>query len=443
MKQSSLLMNRNSITHKLATVMIGSALFVACAKDRDVFNKNTASAHSSEVLDKWMTMQLRLMRNTPGITNQGFARPFAYSGIAAFESLKPGLNNSYRWSDRWNGLTGIPVEDKAKNYFLPANVNAALAEVNKALFPSATATDKAAIDSLENALAAEYRSTQTAEVIEHSSQYGKAVGAAVVAWAATDGASNASAPYTVPTGTGMWQPTAPQFSPPITPYWGNNRPVIQGSIAGAQPQPPGAYSADPSSPFYAMVKSVYDASQNLTTDQKDMAIFWRDVPGQTSPGHWLSILQAAIRSSKSKLDKAAEAYALTGSALNDALIACFAAKYQYNVVRPITYIRDIMGHTGWNTQIGTPAHPEYPSAHASLSAAAGEVLQELFGNRGTITDHTYDYMGLAPRSYPSFTAIGEEAGRSRLYGGIHYTQSIDAGFDQGRKVVANIFSKHK
>ncbi len=436
-------MNRNRLAQTVATVMFLSTLLVACTKNKDVLHKNPASSYSSEVLDKWITMQLRLMRNTPGIPNQGFSRPFAYSGIAAFESIKPGLNSSYKWSDRWNGLTGLPLADKAKNYYLPANVNAAMAAVNKALFPSATASDKAAIDSLENALTAAFRTTQAGEVVDHSIQYGKAVAAAVITWAGTDGASTANAPYTVPTGPGLWQPTAPQFSPPVTPYWGLIRPVIKGSTTGAQPPAPIAFSTAVSSPFYAMVKSVYDASQILTADQKAMAIFWRDVPGQTSPGHWLNILQATLRKSGSRLDKAAEAYALTGSALNDALIACFAAKYQYNLIRPITYIRDVMGQSGWNTQIGTPPHPEYPSAHASLSAAAAEILQQLFGNTGTITDHTYDYLGLAPRTYASFTAIGEEAGISRLYAGIHYPQSIDAGLSQGRIVAANILSNNK
>jgi hypothetical protein len=443
MKKSSIWMNRNRLAKTLSMGLFLTTVFVACTKNKDVPHKSSASIHSSEVLDKWITLQLRLMRNTPGITNQGFARPFAYSGIAAFESIKPGLNSSYKWSDKWNGLTGLPAADKAKTYYLPANVNAAMAAVNKAFFPLATAADNAAIDSLENALTASFRTSEAGEVVGHSVQYGKAVAAAIISWAGTDGASNANAPYSVPAGQGLWVPTAPLFSAPITPYWGAIKPVLRGSLTGTTPQAPVAYSAAPSSPFFAMVKSVYDASQNLTADQKDMAIFWRDVPGQTSPGHWLSILQAALRKANSRLDKAAEAYALTGSAINDALITCFAAKYHFNLVRPITYIRDVMGHNGWNTLIGTPPHPEYPSAHASLSAAAAGIMQALFGHTGTITDRTYDYLDYAPRTYPSFTAIGEEAGLSRIYAGIHYPQSVDAGLVQGRKVAANIFSHNK
>jgi len=52
-------------------------------------------------------------------------------------------------------------------------------------------------------------------------------------------------------------------------------------------------------------------------------------------------------------------------------------------------------------------------------------------------------MGFPSRSYNSFRAIAEEAGLSRLYAGIHYRQSIEVGFWQGKKVAANINNKLK
>jgi membrane-associated phospholipid phosphatase len=134
------------------------------------------------------------------------------------------------------------------------------------------------------------------------------------------------------------------------------------------------------------------------------------------------------------------AYALTGAAVNDGLIGCFQVKYQYNLVRPITYIRETMGYANWNAVLATPAHPEYPSAHSALSAGAAYVFEKIFGKLPSFTDHTYDYLGFAPRTYTSFAAIAKEAGQSRLYGGIHYQLSIDAGLSQGRKIGENIFN---
>jgi len=67
-------------------------------------------------------------------------------------------------------------------------------------------------------------------------------------------------------------------------------------------------------------------------------------------------------------------------------------------------------------------------------------LQNLFGDLGSFTDHTYDYLNYAPRGYSSFFDIANEAGLSRFYAGIHYKRSIQIGFLQGERVAANIFS---
>jgi hypothetical protein len=106
-------------------------------------------------------------------------------------------------------------------------------------------------------------------------------------------------------------------------------------------------------------------------------------------------------------------------------------------MRPITYITTVMDQTTWTTVLGTPAHPEYPSAHSSLSAAAGDILQKFYGSM-TIIDHTYDYLGMQPRTYNNFAQIGHEAGNSRVYAGIHYQNSVDQGFVQGKRVAFNI-----
>ena len=451
---TSLKMNRRSIASLFFSSIVITIVLFSCQKGEDptiqkgedpTINSNLRgkpTPYSSDVLDKWMTMQLRLMRNATGIPNHGFSRPFAYAGIAAFESLKPGMSNqTAQWSEKWNGLPVISTNYPAKRFYLPQNVNAALASINKAMFPNANAADKASIDSLELALKNEFLSSQSAEVIANSTQFGQEVASIVFDWAETDGYKNASDAYTIPIGEGLWKPTPPAFANPATPYWSNNRTIIKGSTFGAIAENPTEYSIDPSSDFYAQAKEIYDASLVLTDDQKAMANFWRDVPGVSSPGHWLSILRQVIKQTGSSLENAALGYALTGAGLNDALIICFATKYLYIVVRPVTYIREVMGYTTWNSFLTTPAHPEYSSAHSSLSMAAAMIIEKLFGYNYNFTDHTYDYLGYAPRTYPAIYDIALEAGLSRFYAGIHYKKSINAGFSQGQKVMLNIFSK--
>ncbi len=430
---------RQAIATFLLAMATSIAMLGSCKKNNE--GNNAAGKHSAEVLDKWMAMQLRLMRNATGIPNQAFSRHYVYAGITALEALAPGLPGKSLWPGNWNGLTGLPQKGHSKDYYYPANVNAALASINKAFFIGANSADKAAIDSLENALYQQYLTSQDQGKLTVSANYGKAVATAVFNWAETDGYKNAGNPYTAPTGAGLWVPTPPALAPPSTPYWGNNRSVIAGSTDIAAPAAPPSYSTDPASAFYKIVKQVYDVSQTLTDEQKAMAMFWRDVPGQTSPGHWVSIVQQVVRQKASALDVAALAYALSGAAVHDGLISCWQAKYRHNLVRPITYIRDVMNYPAWTSHLTTPPHPEYTSAHAVLSVGAAGIMQNLFGNIGPFTDHTYDYLGFAPRTYSSFEAIGLEASQSRLYGGIHYQFSIDAGIAQGKEISKNILSR--
>jgi hypothetical protein len=63
---------------------------LSCNKDDIKHHPNKPASYPADVLDKWMTLQLRLMRNATGIPNQGFARHFAYTGVAALESLALG-----------------------------------------------------------------------------------------------------------------------------------------------------------------------------------------------------------------------------------------------------------------------------------------------------------------------------------------------------------------
>ena len=433
--------NRHSFASIILLAATTMVLLASCVKnDYHPNNGNSVSTFSSDVLDKWISLEIRLMRNATGIPNQAFSRHYAYAGIAALASVSPGLPANANWMNRFNGLTGLPAPDPSVKYYYPANVNAAMASILHSMFPAASVADKFSIDSLENALKQHFLTMQPVTSIEESAMYGKAVADAVYEWAETDGYKQASNPYTAPTGPGKWVPTAPAFSSASTPFWGNNRTTITGSSQNTQPVAPIAFSTEENSAFYLMVKQVYDVSQNLTDAEKAMAIFWRDVPGVTSPGHWLSILQQAIRQSNARLDKAVISFALTGAAINDGLISCWKAKYQHSLVRPITYIRDVMGHGTWTSFLGTPPHPEYPSAHAVLSVAAGEVMDKIFTNINSFTDHTYDYMGFAPRTYTSFRAVGIEAAQSRLYAGIHYQPSIEAGIIQGINVADNILS---
>lgn len=403
-----------------------------------------ASSYSSGVLDKWMTMQIRLMSITPANFNGPFVRIYAYSGVAAYASIYPGRSKKSTelfLMSALNGMPDLPQPDPKKKYHWPSSLNAALAFMNRSMFPMASAASKAAIDSLEEAIneASTRKTDETTAAL--SAEFGKQTAIKIFSWAEMDGYRNGNDPYTPPAGRGLWKPTAPKYASAVTPYWGRLRTIVAGSNENTQPAPPPMYSEDTVSFFYNMVEQVYDVSKELTPEQRNIALFWKDIsPGVTAPGHWLNILRQVIQKENTPLDKAALAYALTGIALNDAWISSWKTRYTYNLLRPITYIQTVMGHPEWTPAISTPPHPEYPGGHATMSASIAEVLAVLFGKDYSFTDHTYDQFGMTPRTYSSFWAIAQEAAISKVYGGIHYRLSVDVGLQQGKDVTQNIIA---
>lgn len=148
----------------------------------------------------------------------------------------------------------------------------------------------------------------------------------------------------------------------------------------------------------------------------------------------MSILTQVLRVRDASLELAAEAYSKLGIAVADAFIACWRVKYQYNLLRPITYVRAYIDpHWGEPLPVVTPPFPEYTSGHSVQSGAAATVLADLLGEV-RFTDHTHDVRGLPPRTFTSFTSAAHEAALSRLYGGIHFRPAIERGLAQGRIV---------
>ena len=408
------------------------------------FNKtNPASSYTPDVLDKWMGMQIKLMSTTVASFNGPFVRIYSYSGLAAYVSILPGIQKSkYLIGESvLNNFPAIPQIEPGKQYHWPSSINAALAFMNRVMFPTTSPANKTAIDSLENYLGNEFLKEVGAAVVERSAAYGKAVAQKIYDWAETDGYRRANDPYNPPIGPGKWVPTAPNYVRAVTPYWGRLRTMVVNSNNNAEPPPPPHYSEDTASDFYKINKEVYDINRHLTPEQKDIVLFWRDInPGVTAPGHWLNILRQVLRKEKknSMLDKAAYAYALTGLSLNDAWIGCWKTRYVHNLLRPITYIRQVMGYREWLPLLITPPHPEYTAGFAAMAGSVSEALTVVFGNNYKITDHTYDQFGMKPRSYASFYEMAKEAGDSKFFGGIHYKLSVDAGLQQGQKVAKNI-----
>ena len=106
-------------------------------------------------------------------------------------------------------------------------------------------------------------------------------------------------------------------------------------------RPAGGVCEGPKSPFHAEAQRVYDAGKGLSVQHRNTALYWADNAGQsgTPVGHWLSIGSQMVDQLKLPLDRAAEMFVLMSVAQADAFIGCWHTKYEWNVLRPITYIR--------------------------------------------------------------------------------------------------------
>lgn len=391
---------------------------------------------SGKLLADWISVHLKLVQTTKGVSHVAYSRHFAYTSIAFYESVVANSSKYRSLAGQLQGLEKLPTVNGT--VARAATANAAYAEMLRYFY-----NNNPNVGIIDSAEAANndvfYKAGITKGLVAASSNLGKSLAGKISQWCESDGSANASATYSPPVGDGMWRPTPPAYAKAIEPYWKNNRTMVVNSTANVFVNVPPAYAADTNSPFYKMVYEVYDVSRKLTDEQKNIAFFWDDSPGEhlTVYGHWSSILAQVILAKNIPLERSAEAYAKMCISLYDASIAAWEGKYKYNVVRPVTYIQKYID-AQWLPIIATPAHMEFPAAHATLSGAAATALTNALGDNIRFTDDTYHYLKLAPREFSSFNEAATEAGRSRLYGGIHYSFSINEGLSIGKRTADHI-----
>jgi hypothetical protein len=390
----------------------------------------------SEVASVWFDQLYDLVK-TERITAPPASRIYGLAAITLYEAIVPGSRAHRSLVGQLNALTSVPQPARHRRYHWPTVANSALAAAIRALVPEASPAARETIDTLEHSFAVVFRARVRPLVYVRSVVHGRAVAAAVVAWAMTDGfAALHDCPYTSPAGPGLWEPTPPAFAPPLQPCWGQLRPLVLASSEECAPPPPPAYSEDPGSAFFARALDVYTTHVTLTQEQRTIAYYWADSSGTTGtpPGHWIAILGQITRTEGLSLMATAEGYVRVGLAVADAFIGCWQTKYTYNLLRPETYITRLID-PAWLPLLVTPGFPAYTSGHATQSGAAATVLTDLFGKQAfTDTLHKDHHLEppLEPRHFGSFAEAAEEAAMSRLYAGIHYPFDNDHGLAQGR-----------
>jgi hypothetical protein len=258
---------------------------------------------------------------------------------------------------------------------------------------------------------------------------------------------NGKGEYRAPVAVGIWRPTPPGRAAALLPGWGNLRPFGVRDKKAFRPAEPPELTSDEYARDYNEVKALGGVdSTTRTADQTLIALFWNDEVGTcTPPGHWNLIAQEASRKRRLTLAENARLFALLNLALTDAGVCCWDCKFRFKLWRPITAIhqadRDAndatVPNTKWTSLLTTPPFPTYTSGHSTFSGAAAGILAGYFKEDAIAFSIGSD--GLAgQRRYKGFRAAAEEAGRSRIYGGIHFECDNREGLAVGKAIAEEI-----
>jgi hypothetical protein len=243
---------------------------------------------------------------------------------------------------------------------------------------------------------------------------------------------------------GAWRPTPPANASGATPQIATMTPWVLTRPSQFRLPPPLALSTVEYAADLNEVKIMGTLSGSMRTpDQSELALFW----ALNTPLAWNRIASQISAGRGLSLTENAHLFALLNLTLSDALIACWDTKYRYIFWRPITAIRagltpadaDPLWEPWLDSLMGTPAHPEYPSAHSSMSGGAAFILAAAFGENTTFTVTSEVRPGT--RSYSSFSEATAEIADARVFGGIHFRTSCVRANALGR-AVADYVSRH-
>jgi hypothetical protein len=198
---------------------------------------------------------------------------------------------------------------------------------------------------------------------------------------------------------------------------------------------------------YNEVKEIGSSSSSTRTEEQTLAArFWAERPNQQAHrafrkfvlDHGLDVVDAS------------RFMAMVSVVFADAQIACYDAKYHYAFWRPITAVRAgdtdgndaTVGDPTWSPLLPvTPNHPEYPSAHACITPAGGRVIARFLGT-DQIDFTVPSLTGLKDRHFDTVKELEDDVGNARIWGGIHYRSSVEAGNMIAMKTAHQVLAHH-
>lgn len=425
----------------LIFLLIMAGLYCSLSSCKNKISRLPDDSELTHMLNDRLTYVIMQDGFTPPVAS----RIYAYSNIAAYQSVILGDPKYKSLNGQLRGLDSVPLPSSDAKIDDRIVLICAFTEVaNSIVYRDSI------LESLRDSLIGIYKQHITdAQIVSNSTSYASALAKYIIRWSSKDryGATRKSAIYTPANKKGAWQPTPPKYTDAIEPYWGTLRTFVLDSASQFSTPFDIPFDTAKGSAFYKMCLEEYDSATHIDSVRTMIAKFWDDNPliilskghtmlnyRQISPGgHWINITKIVARQKKLDMKQSADIYMRVSISLADAFIACWNEKYGYELLRPVTYINQYIDPM-WKPLIETPPFPEYTCGHSTISAAASYALADYFGDNVEFIDDTNDPYSLPIRKFNSFLAASEEAGRSRMYGGIHFHHSCIVGRNEGLNV---------
>jgi len=274
---------------------------------------------------------------------------------------------------------------------------------------------------------------------------GRAIGeAAATAAIAAGGIDPAIAqePYRPRTSPGEWISTP---LPQIEPYMSTFRPWAIPSAAALRPPPPPALTSATWARDAEEVRRVGSRTSTERTPHQTLMARYRQAFDMTPA------MRAAADAPGRRPVQNARMFALYQMAFDDAALAMVVAKFHYNFWRPITAIRNAATDgndatapdPGWVPLLTTPNFPEYPCGHCTVAAAIAEVMKTETGPSPAtgVRVASQAIPNAVVQVLPSWDQWAQEVSDSRIYGGVHYRFSNQAGEEIGRRAARAVLER--